>query len=188
MENFKKMMFDDTVKRVAAFKKPVIHRGTFDTRRSASDLDNSALPSKVQPSQIFQSIDVTQKQGDLQAAKKPRTTTPNTSRKMHVDSLQSSAAVNSVKNHILKHSNDDDLHAFVSESGASTMVEESPSWNQVILVMACEMYLTIFSKHQNNRAGIMPIQKLVLSHSNRSTKRFAMITIRLQFWRVSAHF
>lgn len=44
------------------------------------------------------------------------------------------------------------------------------------------------SKHQNNRAGIIPIRKLVLSHSNRSAKRFALITVRLEFWRVSAHF
>jgi hypothetical protein len=121
----------------------LMHRSNSDTRWSTSDHDNSALQSKVQPSQIFQSIAVTQKQGDLQAAKKPRTTTPNTSRKTHVNSLQTTA-VNSVKNHILKHSNDDDLNDFVPESGASTMAEESLSWNQVILVIACKIYLTIF--------------------------------------------
>ena len=34
----------------------------------------------------------------------------------------------------------------------------------------------------------MPIQKLELSLSNRSAKRFALIIVRLEFWRVSAHF
>jgi hypothetical protein len=96
----------------------LMHFSHCDTRWSNSALDNSTLPSKVQPIQIFQSIAASQNQGDLQAAKKPRLTTPNLSRKMHVNSIQISV-VNPVKNHILKHSNDDDLHDFVPESGAS---------------------------------------------------------------------
>jgi hypothetical protein len=42
--------------------------------------------------QSFQSITVTTKQGDYQATKQPRTTTPNTSRKMPTNSLESVAA------------------------------------------------------------------------------------------------
>jgi hypothetical protein len=109
----------------------LMHRTNTDTHRSASDLENSANLAKVGSRQIFQSIAAPQKQGEYQATKKPRTTTPNTSRKMPANSLQV-AAVNSVKNHILNHPNDDDLHDFVAESTVST-TEESLSWNQVIL-------------------------------------------------------
>ena len=112
----------------------LMHRSISDSHRSASDLENAALPAKAPPRQNFQSIAAPQKQGEYQATKKPRTTTPNTSRKMPTNSLQI-AAVNSVKNHILNHSNDEDLHDFIAESTIST-TEESLSWNQVTLVLS----------------------------------------------------
>ena len=45
------------------------------------------------------------KQGDYQDPKRPRTTTPNTSRKMPTDSIQI-AAVTSIKNHSAKQPDD----------------------------------------------------------------------------------
>lgn len=110
----------------------LMHRSNTDTHHSASDLDNLALPAKIPLRQNCPSIAVPQKQGEGQTAKKPRTTTPNTSRKMPANSLQV-AAVNSVKNHMLKHPNENDLDDFVSQSN-NAMPEEALPWNQVISI------------------------------------------------------
>ena len=106
----------------------------FVKRRFDRSLDQEmlAVPTKVPPRQNHQSAAVPQKQVEYQAAKKPRTTTPNTSRKMPANSLQV-AAVNSVKNHILKHPNENDSDDFVAESAVQP-TEESLPWNQVILI------------------------------------------------------
>ena len=84
----------------------LMHRSNGDLLQSSSDLENSALPAIIPTRQSFQSVTVTTKQGDYQATKKPRTTTPNTSRKMPTNSLQI-AAVNSIKNHIAKQPDDE---------------------------------------------------------------------------------
>jgi hypothetical protein len=51
---------------------------------------------------------------------------------MPANSLQV-AAVNSVKNHMLKHPNENDLDDFVSQSN-NAMPEEALPWNQVISI------------------------------------------------------
>ncbi len=193
----------------------LMHRSISDSHRSASDLENAALPAKAPPRQNFQSIAAPQKQGEYQATKKPRTTTPNTSRKMPTNSLQI-AAVNSVKNHILNHSNDEDLHDFIAESTIST-TEESLSWNQVTLVLSDIKRLTFLvsfkrsvrvwiflhllstdcgsskqsqhnSEHQSNYVGKMPIKNPGRLLSKHSVEHFVLITVHLEFWKVSFPF
>jgi hypothetical protein len=110
----------------------LMHRSNVDNAQSSLDQEMLALPAKVPPRQSHQSAAVPQKQVEYQAAKKPRTTTPNTSRKMPANSLQV-AAVNSVKNHILRHPNENDSDDFVADSAVQP-TEESLPWNQVILI------------------------------------------------------
>jgi len=107
----------------------LLQRSNSENLRVDSDPDIVALPVKAPQRQIFQSIVVPQKQGDYQASKKPRASTPNTSRKVSANSLQV-AAVASTKNHVLNHSNENDLDDFVTD-GTVAVTEESLSWNQV---------------------------------------------------------
>ena len=118
----------------------LMHRSNGDLLQSSSDLENSALPAIIPTRQSFQSVTVTTKQGDYQATKKPRTTTPNTSRKMPTNSLQI-AAVNSIKNHIAKQP-DDESQDFAPER-VVPITQESMSWNQVtIFVWLAKQWLT----------------------------------------------
>ena len=110
-----------------------MQRSNSDNLRSASDIENS-LPAKIPPHQNFQSVTAPQKQGESQATKKPRANTPNTSRKVASNSLQV-AAVNSVKNHILKLPNDTDSDDFVVQNPVQ-IADESLSWNQVTGMIA----------------------------------------------------
>ena len=109
---------------------PKSHRRSGDELQFASDLENFDLPAIIPTRQSFQSVPVTTKQGDYQATKKPRTTTPNTSRKMPTNSLQI-AAVNSIKNHIAKQP-DDESQDFAPER-VVPITQESMSWNQVTI-------------------------------------------------------
>ena len=111
----------------------LMQRSNSDNLRSASDIENS-LPAKIPPHQNFQSVTAPQKQGESQATKKPRANTPNTSRKFASNSLQV-AAVNSVKNHILKLPNDTDSDDFVVQNPVQ-IADESLSWNQVTGMIA----------------------------------------------------
>ncbi len=108
----------------------LMHRSNTDAIKSASDPEILPLLAKIPPSQNNQSIIVPQKQGEYQVAKKPRTTTPNTSRKSPANSLQV-AAVKSIKNHMLKHPNENDSDDFIGESN-NPITEESLPWNQVM--------------------------------------------------------
>jgi hypothetical protein len=118
----------------------LMHRSNGDLLQSSSDLENSALPAIIPTRQSFQSVTVTTKQGDYQATKKPRTTTPNTSRKMPTNSLQI-AAVNSIKNHIAKQP-DDESQDFAPER-VVPITQESMSWNQVtVSVLLAKRLLT----------------------------------------------
>jgi hypothetical protein len=109
----------------------LMHRSDTDAVQLASDVEKLPLPSKILPRQNNQTITLQQKQGEYQAAKKPRTTTPNTSRKMPANSLQV-AAVNSIKNHVLKHPNENDSDDFIGEGQTPKTIEESMPWHQVM--------------------------------------------------------
>ena len=115
-------------------------RSNAEPVRAASESENLALPVKAPLRQNFQSNVVPQKQGDYLASKKPRASTPNTSRKVPSNSLQV-AAVASTKNHVLNQPNDNDLDDFVSE-GTVAVTDESLSWNQVPSVVSCKIQLT----------------------------------------------
>jgi hypothetical protein len=119
----------------------LMHRSNVEVLQSSSDLENSALPATIPTRQSFQSVTVTTKQGDYQATKKPRTTTPNTSRKMPTNSLHI-AAVNSIKNHISKHP-DDESQDFAPER-VVPITQESMSWNQVTNFVCLAKQLLIY--------------------------------------------
>jgi hypothetical protein len=106
------------------------HRSNSDACRPGSDLANQMLPTKVPALQSISSTIIPQKQGEHQACKKPRASTPNTSRKTPANSLQV-AAVNSVKSHVLKQLNDNESDEFVPENSVP-ITEDFLPWNKAI--------------------------------------------------------
>ena len=100
-------------------------------------------PSPPQPTKVgmqYQDFVKTASFLGYQATKQPRTTTPNTSRKMPTNSLQI-AAVNSIKNHIARQP-DDESQDFAPER-VVPITQESMSWNQVtIFVWLAKQWLT----------------------------------------------